>query len=149
MCITTVTTKQVIINNKYWFWPVFVAALWSHPEELPELPHQTQDRNNFSCRYYYGNHYTWYSFFTWRETIFHIIMWNFDYIVVSSLQNYCIIDWLTQYCQHVMEQVLKVLSTTAVNFKAAWQNSQEAMGSKETNSSESEKNFETHFFKSL
>lgn len=34
--------------------PLFVTAMWSHPEELPELPHQTQNRNHFSLRHHYG-----------------------------------------------------------------------------------------------
>lgn len=36
---------------------MFVAALWSDPEELPEFPHQTPDRNHFSCRYHHGKMY--------------------------------------------------------------------------------------------
>lgn len=35
-------------------WPLTSAALRSHPEELPELPHQTQDRNHFSLRHHRG-----------------------------------------------------------------------------------------------
>lgn len=30
------------------------AALWSHPEELPELPHQTENRDHFSLRHHLG-----------------------------------------------------------------------------------------------
>lgn len=38
--------------------PLPVAALWSHPQELPELPHQNQDRNYFIIRYHHGKQYT-------------------------------------------------------------------------------------------
>lgn len=93
---TYVRRKQKCFYSRWFFTFIFLAALWSHPKELPEFPSQAQDRNHFSFRHHCSKKKTL-SIFSCFKTKIHIFFsskyiksWKENKLQLLEETNKCI-----------------------------------------------------------